>query len=50
MAEQIDNTFREVISQMSQANLVTLLPWFLMHPRVDTPMDNTTWNLGGTTA
>ena len=29
MAEQGDTTFREVLSQVSQANLVRLLPWFL---------------------
>ena len=29
MAEQMDTTFREVLSQMSQANLARLLPWFL---------------------
>ena len=29
MAEQMDTTFREVLSQMSHANLVRLLPWFL---------------------
>ena len=29
MAEQVDTTFREVLSQMSQADLVRLLPWFL---------------------
>ena len=29
IAEQGDTTFREVLSQVSQANLVRLLPWFL---------------------
>ena len=29
MAEQVDTTFREVLFQMSQANSVRLLPWFL---------------------
>ena len=29
MAEQVDTTLREVLSQMSQANLVRLFPWFL---------------------
>ena len=29
MAEQGDISFREVLSQVSQANLVRLLPWFL---------------------
>ena len=29
MVEQVDTTFREVLSLMSQANLVRLLPWFL---------------------
>ena len=29
MAEQMDTTFREVLSQMSQADLVRLLPWYL---------------------
>ena len=29
MAEQVDTTFREVPSQMSQADSVRLLPWFL---------------------
>ena len=29
MAKQMDTTFREVLSQMSQVNLVRLLPWFL---------------------
>ena len=28
-AEQMDTTFREVLSQMSQADLVKFLPWFL---------------------
>ena len=71
MAEQMDTTFREVLSQMSQANSVRLLPWFLpttakssagpvhsvsealttiMQPRADTPMDDTTPELKGTTA
>ena len=27
--EQVDTTFKEVLSQMSQADLVRLLPWFL---------------------
>ena len=29
MAEQMDTTFREVLSQMSQADVVRPLPWFL---------------------
>ena len=29
MAEQMDTTFRKVLSQVSQADLVRLLPWFL---------------------
>ena len=29
VVEQMDTTFREVLSKMSQANLVGLLPWFL---------------------
>ena len=29
MAAQVDTTFREVLSQMSQANSVRLLHWFL---------------------
>ena len=29
MAEQVDTTFREVLYQMSQVNLVRLLPWVL---------------------
>ena len=29
MAKQIDTTFREVLSQLSQADSVRLLPWFL---------------------
>ena len=29
MAEQMDTTFRKVLSQRSQADLVKLLPWFL---------------------
>ena len=29
MTKQVDTTFREVLSQMSEANLVRLLPWFL---------------------
>ena len=28
MAEQMDNTFREALSQMSQTDMVKLLPWF----------------------
>ena len=28
-AQQVDTTFREVLPQMSQANSVRLLPWFL---------------------
>ena len=29
MAERVDTTFREVLSQMSQVDLVRLLNWFL---------------------
>ena len=29
MAEQVNTTFKEVLSQISQAHLVRLLPWFL---------------------
>ena len=29
MTQQVDTNFREVLSQMSQANLVRLFPWFL---------------------
>ena len=29
MAEQMDTTFREVLSQMIQSDVVRLLPWFL---------------------
>ena len=29
LAEEMDTTFREVLSQISQADLVRLFPWFL---------------------
>ena len=59
-AEQMDTTFREVLSQMSQANSVRLLPWSLStsamssagptHSVIEALTSITTSELEGTTA